>query len=120
MLTNRTRITRTSTERLALTENGWQAMTTQIEFGDYSDNLSAYLTALYAMRHGFQEEGLLIIQNLRKLIIETGEAKSSQWLLPKLNSYLSQKTPVLLGEVQLISGSLDQNAVLHDTCAVQS
>lgn len=120
MLSNGTRITiRASRERFSLTENGWQAIAAQTEFGDYSDNLSAYLTVLYAMRNGFQEEGLLIIQNLRKRIIETGEAKSSEWLLPKLNSCLSQTTRVPFGEFQLIGAAPDENAVSHDTCSAQ-
>ena len=120
MLTNGTRITsRAYRERFPLTDNGWQAMAAQTEFGDYSDNLSAYLIVLYAMRNGFQEEGLLIIQNLRKRIIETGEAKSSEWLLPKLNSCLSQTTRVPLGEFQLVRGAPDQNVVSHDTWSAQ-
>jgi hypothetical protein len=120
MLTNGTRIaSRASRERFPLTVNGWQALAAQTEFGDYSDNLSTYLTVLYAMRNGFQEEGLMIIQNLRKRIIETGEAKSSEWLLPKLNSCFSQTTQVPLGEVQLIRGAPDGNAVSHDTWSAQ-
>jgi hypothetical protein len=74
---------------LFLSENGWRTVVKQTEFGDYNDNLSVYLTALYAMRRGFRKEGLLIIQNLRSQIVETGEAKSNEWLLPKLNSYLT-------------------------------
>jgi hypothetical protein len=74
---------------LFLSENGWRTVVKQTEFGDYNDNLSVYLTALYAMRRGLRKEGLLIIQNLRSQIVETGEAKSNEWLLPKLNSYLT-------------------------------
>lgn len=73
-------------EPLSLTENGWLTVAKQTEFGDYNDNLSVYLTALYAIRRGFQKEGLLVIQNLRSQIVATGEAKSNEWLLPKLNS----------------------------------
>ena len=86
----------TKTSR-AVTENDWQAMAAQAEFGDYNDNLSAYLTALYAMHTGFHEQGLLVIKNLRKRIIETGEAKSSEWLLPKLDSHSNQRTSVTDG-----------------------
>ena len=87
ILTNEMSATKPFSEP-SLSEDGWRTVVKQTEFGDCNDNLSVYITALYAMRRGFRKEGLLIIQSLRNQIVETGEAKSSEWLLPKLNSYL--------------------------------
>lgn len=63
-------------------------MLEQSESGDYNDNLSAYLVMRYAMNNGYYEEGLRSLNRLRQQILTSTEAKSSQWLLPELNSYL--------------------------------
>jgi hypothetical protein len=76
------------TGTLSLRDKGWHAMLAQTEFGDYNDNFSAYLIMRYAMNNGYHEEGLRVIKRLRQQILKSEEAKSNEWLLPKLNSYL--------------------------------
>ena len=72
-------------------DEGWQQMLAQTEFGDYNDNVSAYLIMQYAINNGYYEEGMRIIDNLRQQILTTTESKSREWLLPELNSYLHRR-----------------------------
>ena len=65
----------------------------QMESGDFSDNLEIFLTALYQMKKGAPQEGVQLISDLRRRIVATGEVKSSQWLLPKLDVYLAHHDP---------------------------
>ena len=85
---NETSATTTCAGSLSLGDSGWPEMLEQTEFGDYNDNVSAYLVMRYAMNNGYYEQGLRIINKLRQQILTTTEAKSSEWLLPELNSYL--------------------------------
>jgi len=71
-----------------------------IEFGDFNDNMEVFSTILCRMRNGSVEAGLRIFRELRNHIILTGESKSIEWLLPKLDLYLSQNntSPILMPE----------------------
>ena len=82
-----------------------------MESGDFSDNLEIFLNAQYQIKTGSLKDGLQTIQTLRHRIIATGEVKSNRWLIPILDTFLSENEPpdleqcaptrVLLGSVQL-------------------
>jgi hypothetical protein len=87
-LINEMSATTVFTRPLSPGDKGWRSMLAQIEFGDYNDNLSVFLTMRYAMSKGYRDEGLQIIKELRTQIIESAETKSSKWLLSELNTCL--------------------------------
>ena len=89
-LINEPRATTVIAAPLSFEDDGWHALLAEVECGDYHDNLSAFLTMQYAMQKGYRDEGLQKIEELRTQIIESGEAKSSKWLLPELNTCLQQ------------------------------
>jgi hypothetical protein len=61
-----------------------------MESGDFGDNLEIFLNAQYKMQTGSFKEGLQIIQTLRHRIMTSGEVKSTCWLIPTLDIFLSQ------------------------------
>ena len=63
----------------------------QFESGDYGDNVEVLSRVLYQMKNGLVEEGLQIIDELRRDIIMSGEVKSNTWLLPKLDRFLNDR-----------------------------
>ncbi|HZS09360.1 MAG TPA: hypothetical protein VFD58_31285 [Blastocatellia bacterium] len=58
------------------------------EFGNYYDNVQALTLALLSLKNGDVADALLIIEELRSHILESGERKSIEWLLPEVESAL--------------------------------
>jgi hypothetical protein len=68
----------------------------ETELGDFNDNLEVFSTALCRVRNGFVKDGMRMLRELRDHIILTGESKSVEWLLPKLDIYLSRNSVSVL------------------------
>lgn len=59
------------------------------DFGNFRDNESAYILALYDIAHGDEQVGQQTLVSLRQHILMTGEAKSVVHLLPLIEAELA-------------------------------
>jgi len=54
------------------------------EFGSFADNENAFFIAVQTRENGEKEKGMAILCALRQHIVQTGEIRSLQWLLPEI------------------------------------
>jgi hypothetical protein len=59
------------------------------DFGNFHDNETAYILALYDIAHGAEQVGQQTLVALRQHIMATGEAKSVVHLLPLIEAKLA-------------------------------
>jgi hypothetical protein len=59
------------------------------DFGNFHDNETAYILALYDIAHGDEQVGQQTLVGLRQHILMTGEAKSVVHLLPLIEAELA-------------------------------